>query len=69
MGWNEPIITLSCDRCQDSNGDPQEFELTALVQRSWDNRHGDATALRKGWHKDGLMWVCPECWEQDEETR
>jgi len=68
MGWNEPTITLSCDRCQDANTEPEEFELTALVQRSWDNRYGEAKALREGWRKDGPMWVCPECVEQDEEA-
>lgn len=62
MSIGEPQILVYCDVCNDS----EAFEMTPLVQRSWDARNLPKTMERQGWRKKGDQDVCPTCTENED---
>lgn len=52
----DPIQPVECDQCQQRD----EFDMTSLAQRSWDNRNLDAKMKRAGWLTDGEWHFCCE---------
>lgn len=52
----DPIQPVECDQCHDR----MEFDMTACVQRSWDNRSLEIKMKRAGWLTDGERHFCSE---------
>ena len=52
----DPRITVMCDQC----GHEDDFDMTSLVQRSWDNRNLAAKMKRAGWITRGDQHFCSE---------
>lgn len=54
---SDAYVHVTCDKCQYDH----EYELTACVQKSWDER-GLAKKLEKdGWVVDGDCHYCESC--------
>ncbi len=63
MPIGDPHIQVECDKC----GEVEEFGMTSLAQRSWDNRDLAAKMKHAHWRVDGDETICPECVEQEVE--
>lgn len=65
MGICDPAILVVCDAC----GIEDQFNLTKLAGRGWDDRNLDSSMKRAGWtlRPDG-EWFCPDCTEEAKEA-
>ena len=53
----DPVTPVECDSCHET----EYFEMTALAQKSWDNRNLAAKLKRARWSVVGDVTFCPEC--------
>jgi hypothetical protein len=59
MSIADPIVRVFCDKCDE----PEEFEMTPLVQNSWDCRDLERKLKFHGWEIRGEEHICPVCVE------
>lgn len=53
----DPVTPVTCDKC----GYVENFDMTSLASRSWDNRYLEGKLKRAGWATCGEDTVCPDC--------
>jgi hypothetical protein len=60
---SDPIITITCDRCQIYE---DEVGMTPLAGGGYDERNIDGELRRGGWKKEGDSDICPDCVEVED---
>lgn len=65
---DEPMVNVTCDRC----GYTQDYELTALCDRSWDMRDLEKKLLKDGWRLTCKLegeTICDGCVDDEKAER